>query len=128
MDRNFEAVKDKIKKYAGILLMLFMAAFLISTLRNIYKVYKAKGQVDEIKARIAKLQDENQELQQEIEKVNSDAYKESQLRNKLGLAKEGEVVVVLPEPDVLRELAPKVTKEEIFLPDPNWKQWLKLFL
>ncbi|MDP3994252.1 MAG: hypothetical protein Q8P91_00270, partial [bacterium] len=54
-------------------------------------------------------------------------YIEKQLRDKLGLSKEGETIVVLPDADTLRKLVPPIPGEEEILPDPNWKKWLKLF-
>jgi hypothetical protein len=41
--------------------------------------------------------------------------------------KEGEVIVVLPDEDILRKLAPLLPTEENTLPEPNWKKWEKLF-
>ena len=44
------------------------------------------------------------------------------------MAKEGEIVVILPDEHILRKLAPDREIEEEVLPDPNWKKWMKLFL
>ena len=44
------------------------------------------------------------------------------------MAKEGEIVVILPDPETVRKFAPSIYTEEEPLPDPNWKKWLKLFL
>ncbi len=43
------------------------------------------------------------------------------------MAKEGEIIIVLPDEEILGTLAPNLEEEEEALPDPNWKKWLKLF-
>ena len=42
--------------------------------------------------------------------------------------KDGETIVVLPEEETLRKMAPRFEREEEVLPDPTWKKWVKLFL
>jgi hypothetical protein len=69
----------------------------------------------------------NAELGKRLAEVKSQDYIEKQLRDKLGLAKPGEIVVVMPDADTLRKLAPKPVEEEAVLPDPTWKKWLRLF-
>ncbi len=73
------------------------------------------------------LKKENEELQKRLTETQSPVYIERELRDKLGLAKRGEVVVVLPDAEILKRLAPKSSEEEDFLPDPTWKKWAKLF-
>lgn len=83
--------------------------------------------MERIKGRVEKLQKENEELQLKIEEAKKQEYIEKQLRDKLGLSKEGEIIVVLPDADTLRKLVPPIPEEEEILPDPNWKKWLKVF-
>jgi len=66
-------------------------------------------------------------LEAELKKVQSDAFLEKQLRDKLGLAKEGETVVVLPDKEALKGLVPPLPEEENILPKPIWQRWLDLF-
>jgi len=77
---------------------------------------------------VEKLKVKNSELQKKIEELGSEVYIESQIRNNLGLVKEGEIVVVLPDPELLRKLAPVYEKEEKESPVVNWKKWLNLFI
>src|SRR3990170_4508136 len=98
----------------------FLFYFLLLSLALSF--YKNIGRVQEIK-RMTKEKD----LEKKLEEVKSDDYIEKQIRDKLGLAKEGEIVVVLPPPEVVRKLAPKIEEQEDTLPDPNWKKWFHLF-
>ena len=66
-------------------------------------------------------------MQEKLDKVQSEEFIEKQLRDILGMVREGEIVIILPEDDIVRSFAPKFEKEEEVLPDPNWKKWLKLF-
>jgi hypothetical protein len=83
--------------------------------------------IEEAQEQVDKLKEENQRLEEKIKEVRNIEFVEKQLRDKLGLAKEGEIVIVLPEDEVLRKLAPKIEEEEEVLPDPNWKKWMQLF-
>lgn len=100
----------------------------ISIIRNIGKVFAIKEEVERQKTKVAKIEAENERIQEEITKAQSPEFIERQVRDKLGLVKEGETVVVLPEIEEVRKFAPRLSMEEDYLPDPNWKRWLKLFI
>jgi len=96
-------------------------------MRNILRIRNVNDTIAEEEAVVADLWKENEELKKELQILGSEEYKERQLRDKLGLAKEGELIVVLPDDETLRKLAPKSLEEEDSLPDPNWKKWMHLF-
>ena len=77
--------------------------------------------------RITNLKEEGDNLKQQLNSVQSQVYIEKQLRDNLDLAKKGEIVLVLPDASIVRKFAPKEVIEEEVLPDPYWKQWLKIF-
>lgn len=127
LDKVIQSAKLKLGKS---LRYIFIALFLvlsISLIRNIIKISQAGKVVDEASLRVEMLKEENLKLQERLNEVQGEAYVEKELRDKLGLAKEGETILVLPEEDIVRSLAPKPAEEEETLPDPNWKKWLKLF-
>ncbi len=110
------------------LLIIFVTAFFgISLIKNIVRVAKAKEQIVEISQAVEKLQKQNNELKMRLTEVDSQAFTETQLRDKLGLAKPGETVVVLPDIEILKKLAPTDTSEPTALPEANWEKWYKLF-
>lgn len=118
----------KVKLGRGIWLTLLTVVFLASIFRSYSRVKKAETKITEAQGRVENLKQENNELEKRIEEMATNEFIEKQLRDKLGLVKEGEIVVVLPEPEVLRKLAPQRETEPETLPDPNWKKWMKLFL
>jgi len=125
---NSQRITGYFKKFVGYFILLLLVLMTASIIRNIGKVRAIRNEVAKEKERIEKLKAENEELQRKIEETQSDEFIERQIRDKLGLTKEGEIVVVLPDEEILRSLAPKIENEEDTLPDPNWRKWLKLFL
>lgn len=120
-------IAERIKVYSNYLLILLFVFLLASFVRNIVKTGKAKKQIQEAETRVEKLREEGRQLSEKVQAVKSQEYIEKQLRDKLGLAKEGETVVVLPDDEILRKLAPTRLEEEETLPDPTWRKWAKLF-
>lgn len=120
-------VKNKIKGYLNLAIIFIPLLLTVSLFRNVQRVNKAKERIKEAEEELVELEKEKEELEVRLEFVQSDQFIEKQLRDNLGLAKEGEVVVVLPDEEILRKLAPKHVEEEETLPDPNWKKWYKLF-
>jgi cell division protein FtsB len=101
--------------------------FSVSLIRNITKILNAQRRIKEEGERVKALEVENEKIRGKITDVKSQEYLEKQMRDKLGLAKEGEIVVVLPDEGTLRKLVPQEAEEKEVLPDPTWKKWLKLF-
>jgi len=128
MKNMAEKVKIKAKKLFGLAIWILAFLLLISTVKNIQKVADINSAVRTEKAKVEKMQEENAQLAAQIAQTQGDAYIEKQIRDKLGLAKPGESIVVLPDPEILRQLAPQIPVEENTLPDPNWKKWMKLFI
>ena len=119
---------NKLKVYLNYLILLFVFSLFLSLYRNISKIKAADLRIEQARGRVDKLKKENERLEAELNKVQSVQFVEKQIRDKLGLAKEGEIIVILPEDEILRKLAPKTVEEESVLPDPNWRIWLNLFL
>jgi cell division protein FtsB len=124
---NLKEHKKEVKKYSLFLAIFLVLFFLVTLGRNILKISEDKKKIEETKKRIEKLKEENKELNDQLTEVKSREYIEKELRDKLGLVKEGETVVVLPDKEILGKIVPKTPDEEEVLPDPIWKKWAKLF-
>lgn len=107
-----------------VLLIVLSGSFIKSLKRS----HEAKLLIEKTENKLAKAKKENEELQQTLEFIQSEQFIEEQLRNKLGLAKEGEIVLVLPDSDTLKKLAPIIPEEQDQKPLPNWKKWMNLFI
>lgn len=122
-----EKLKQSLIKVRVYLLILFVFLFGLSLFRNILKINEAKNRIQREKEKVIKLEEEGRVLEEELKKMQGNEYLESQLRDKLGLAKSGESVVILPDPETLKSLVPEIPDEKDYLPDPPYKKWLKLF-
>ena len=126
LDLN-KIIAGRVQKLSSVLIIMLFIGLTLSLYRSITRMDSADQGIEEAQERVNKLKEENRELEDKLKEVRNIENIEKQLRDKLGLAKEGEIVIVLPEDEVLRKLAPKIEEEVEVLPDPNWKKWMKLF-
>ena len=120
-------IKAKLKEFSIYFLVFVTFALLFSLIRNVLKIKRVNEEISKKEQKVDELIRKNEGLRAEVDTLKSEEHVERQLRDKLGLAKEGEVVIVLPEESILRKLLPNIEAEEETLPDSNWKKWLKLF-
>ena len=126
-NKKLGLLEVKFKSVLGYTIWFLTVLLLISTVRNIGRVINIRKQVEVERQKVEKMQADNVKLQVQIAEAQGQDFIEKQIRNKLGLTKEGEAMVVLPDESIVRSLAPSLTSEEETLPDPNWKKWEKLF-
>ncbi len=93
---------------------------------QIFDALKVGDRLEESAERLHTLEIKNQELKKKLLEVKSPEFIEKQARDKLGLAKEGETIVVIPQEKIDAILGASKKLEELRL--PNWQGWLKLFL
>lgn len=118
----------KIKSIVKIIILGIVLILGLSLVRSIAKLANSNQRIVDEETKVAKLQKENRELEEKLKGIKSVEFIEKEARDKLGLAKKGELVVVLPDTETLKSLAPKLEEKKFTLPDPNWKLWLNLFL
>jgi len=122
-------VKEKIVNIMGLLVpVLLFVALVGSLIKSKDRARSTKKLIGNIEIKLQKAEDEKKKLEDQYVLVQSEKYIEEQLRNKLGLVKDGEVVLVLPDEEILKKLAPNIPKEEETKPLPNWRKWMNLFL
>jgi len=109
---------------ASIIIFFVLASSLI---KSIKRIQMGDAVIEKTKLKIEKVNEENKKLSEQLEITQSEEFLEKQLRNKLGLAKEGEIILVLPEADIVRKLSPIIPEEEEVKPKPNWQKWVELF-
>lgn len=108
--------------------LLIVSLILIFTIsRNTFDLAKRGDSIEEAKKRVEELKQEQARLLSLREKVESEEFVEREAREKLGLAKPGEVVVVLPPEETLRRLAPKIEENDSPEKLPIWKRWVRMF-
>ena len=128
MSEYLLGIKEKIQRFSNLLVILFALFLILSLFRNVNRINKARARIEEKNVDVQELAVDNEELKRRIEEIESAEYIERQIRDNLGMVKEGEVVIILPEDDVLRGLAPEVLVEKEDIPYANWEKWKNLFL
>lgn len=106
--------------------MILVSAILVVNLsRSIWDGWRRRDILTEREAALQRLTEENKRLQAELEYAQSPAFIEREARNRLGLGREGEAVVLLPNDKL--QTANESTGEKTHENLPNWKKWWTLF-
>jgi len=121
-------VNKKIVNIIGPLASIVLFVILFSSFfKSLKRIREGDALIKKSQIKLEKQEDENKKLEEQVRMVQSDEFVEKQLRNKLGLVREGEIVIVLPEADIVRKLAPIIPEEEEAKPKRNYIKWLDLF-
>lgn len=99
-DRNFRSSHSrKLIVAAGILFGLYLVANFIFGEMGVIKFYRMKAQYNTLTKDIATLKQDNAKLSREVRALKTDAdHLEQIARDKLGLARQGEIVYYYGEP------------------------------
>lgn len=76
---------------------------------------------------VVRLQEERARLEAELSLENPEYVTEEQLRNALGLSKEGETVVMIPNDLLESALMQKENRTQQKTEKANWEKWAELF-
>ena len=119
-----KSVLEKLAPYAGYGVLVFLV---FSLLGSISRIKDVGSQIDRERDKVDKIKQESEELHKNLDIVKSEEFIEKQLRDNLGLAKEGEIVVILPDTEMVKKFAPREEEDEKPVLNPNWKEWMYLF-
>ena len=89
---------------------------------NVYRLIKSGDRVGQAERELAQAEEENKKLTERLEYVKSEEFVEREARERLGLGKPGEVVVVLQEQNT--SLKPQASNPN----KPNWRKWWELYV
>lgn len=114
-------------KYIRYLFVIGVLVVIFSMGRTVVGLLEKGKTLDEVRSGVEELKKEQFALLRKKEQVQNDEFIEKEAREKLGLAKEDETVVVLPKEEILKRLAPKPEGESMDKPFPIWRRWVELF-
>lgn len=97
----------------------------VSLSRSVYSLWRKRDYVRERADRLAWEQAEKARIKKEIKEAQKPEFIEKEAREKLGMTKEGETVVIMPN-DKLQMTNGK-TDEKTPVLISNWKKWWRLF-
>ena len=102
---------------------IVLSVLIVNSSRKILTFRGSSQLVGESGEQLNKLKQENEVLRRELEYKKSQEFQESEIRNKLGLAREGEAVVIVPRDDDSQS-----TTDNRQNNIPNWRKWRDLLL
>lgn len=110
-----------------IVLGLIILAILVTVyklLTQIIDATKSGERLSQAADMVYQLEAKNRQLKNKLVQTQSPQYLEEEVRNKLGLAKKGETVVIIPEEKLKLVLGASSAAQTRL---PNWLGWLKVF-
>lgn len=127
MRNKTQGVSYRWRKRLGGWIIVGLSGYLIVVLgRGLWEVTRAGERVKQAEKMTQELQLEQVKLQEQLVVVESEAFREQQIRDQLMLAKPGETVVVIPQEEKVAEVEQeeKVAQENDL---PNWQKWARVF-
>lgn len=105
-----------------LIVIIVSLILVVNVSRSMYSLWAKRDTVQERKNVLTQLKKENEELRRKLNNVQSQEFVEQEARNKLGLVKEGETIVLVPnDPSAGSGQANPPAKV------PNWQKWWGLF-
>lgn len=104
-----------------LIILLISCLICFELLKSIVSNVQRIDSVAQRKAALEKAQEQNVTLQGELRVATSASFIEKQAREKLGLVKEGETIVLMGKPDQSDGQQTPQT------PQDRWERWWKLF-
>ena len=96
----------------------------VITAQQAVEAYRSNQEVDAVRQQISDLRTQNLALQGELAQNHSDEQIEQVAREELGLQKPGDHVFSLTWQDAP---SPAAEQPAVAPPEPNWRNWVKLF-
>lgn len=100
--------------------LIVIAIVAIGGIRSIVGIWQKRGIVEERRQVLEAEQRKYSELEIKLQEATSAAFVEETARNKLGLVKPGESVIIMNKATPEANILPQFEK-------PLWKQWWELF-
>jgi len=113
------------KRIFKLLVLVLGIYFIVSLLQQILSLWRAEERIRIAQRKVEEAKEKNEELVERLKYVQSEEFIEKEVRDKLGMGKGGETVVIVPK-DLIEKEIKKAQKEE---PEkvPNWRLWKEAF-
>lgn len=109
--------------WTKIFIVLLVGYLFFAVGRVIYQSYQVNGEIENLKKEIENLREQNNQYREKILYYQSPSYRERIARERMGLQKPGEeVIVILPEEKPKEDEEKKMTDNL-----PNYIKWWNYF-
>ena len=112
------------KKFVIVVIILLSLLVGYNLVSQIIEAAKSGDRLSAAADIVYKLEIKNKELKKKLEDIQSPQFMEQEARNKLGLGKSGETVVIIPD-EKIKQVLGATESAQIRL--PNWLGWWRLF-
>jgi len=112
------------KRIVSVVFLGLALLFIWSLVLNLVDLLGAGDRLSEVEEEVAMLEEENQKLEESLAWLSTREAVEKNIRDKLGLVKPGEIVVLVPEELKQQQEGEVETGEEIL---EVWRKWLEVF-
>jgi cell division protein DivIC len=109
-------------KLVRAVVLIILIVIGIGIVRSVYTLSQKKGIIAERQSVLRGLLAQNSQLQEQLKEATSPAFIEQAARDKLGLVREGETVVIMDKSQILNPDSQQNPQEV-----PPWRQWWSLF-
>lgn len=113
-----------IKKLSLGLIILISLIVAYNLVIQIIQAVKSGERLSQSADVVYKLEAKNKELKRQLTQIQSPEFIDEEVRNKLGMSKKGETIVIIPE-EKIKAILGASSSAQIRL--PNWLGWLKVF-
>lgn len=96
----------------------------ITLVGSLLDLWRRHDFVEDRRRALAREEEENKRLKDAYAEAQTPQFVEKQARDKLGLVREGETVVIVDNSEKVKVNSEKSEEKN----EPNWKQWIALFL
>ncbi len=128
-------MKVKKNKLLYWILVGVMGVFMVRLVGSVWRLWKAGERIKQAELEVRNQESENQELKKRLAEVQSPEFIEKEAREKLGLGREGETIVVLPKQDEISNIPARnafgiadAGGQYPISNEPNWKKWWKVYM
>ena len=106
------------------LIVIAICAFVsLGFIRSLWETWRGGDQVSQRQAVLNQEQEKHNQLVRQLEEATSSAFIEREARNKLGLVKDGETIILMTTPAAGGDQTQNTQQPSL----SRWQQWWKLF-
>jgi len=109
------------KKLLRLVIIIFCLYLIVTTAKAIIDLWKAGDKLTQRQQNLSFLKKEQEDLLRQKAAIDNPNYWEEMARDRLGLSKPGEKVIVIPQ-ELLVDQTPVASVDAT----PNWQKWAKL--
>lgn len=113
------------KRIVLLIALLVVLLIVYKLLSQIMDALKSGDRLSQQAQKVFNLENKNKDLEKRLTEVQSEEFIEQQARNKLGLGKAEETIIIIPDEKLKEVLGASKSAQAVRL--PNWLGWWRVF-